>query len=156
MKILIASDHAGFELKQYLVKSLQNLKLNIQDLGPFSTDSVDYPDFADLVSSQINHSHKDSAEDSLSGSQVGVLICGSGQGMAIRANKYPFVRAALCESEEMAKLSREHNNANILCLGARFIPPDKALAIFDAFLKTTFAGGRHATRVKKIQSPLKG
>ena len=140
--ILIASDHAGLSLKTFLIKN--SPEFNWTDLGPSSEASVDYPDFADLLAKGIKTPN-----------DFGVLICGSGQGMAIRANKYPHIRAALCWNTEVAQLSREHNNANVLCLGSRLISPDLAQNIFETFIKTDFAGGRHAQRVAKISSPLK-
>jgi ribose 5-phosphate isomerase B len=136
-KLLIASDHAGFTRKTELKKQFPDIEW--QDLGTNSEDSVDYPDYADRVAKEI------SAKGGL-----GVLICGSGQGMAIRANRYPKVRAALCWNAEVAKLSREHNNANILCMGARFVDTAQATTILKSFLETEFAGGRHETRVNKL------
>jgi len=125
LKIWIASDHAGLELKNKLVQVLQkNQQDEIFDLGPNSTESVDYPDFADLVSQQLNKSIQ--ITQSTLRNEFGILICGSGQGMALRANKYPFIRAALVYSDEICKLAREHNNANILCIGARFCSLEQA------------------------------
>jgi ribose 5-phosphate isomerase B len=141
MEILIASDHAGFTLKQELISKFPNIKWT--DLGPATESSVDYPDFASKLCQQIKTS-----------GQLGVLICGSGQGMAMRANKYLHIRAALCWNTEIAKLSREHNNANVLCLGSRFVSTDEAKAILNEFLNTTFAGGRHEARVQKMCSPV--
>lgn len=157
MKLLIASDHAGFELKNSLVNSslFSDLKIQIQDLGPVDTSSVDYPDFADRVASQVNLAAQDLSQDSLQMGTLGLLICGSGQGMAIRANKYSNVRAALCLDENMASLARQHNNANILCLGARLSSFDIAKKIIQTFYKTAFEGGRHQQRVTKISSSLK-
>lgn len=140
-KLLIASDHGGFHLKKYLIE--QRPDIEWIDLGPASDDRVDYPDFADLVAGRVN-----------AGEDMGVLVCGSGQGMAIRANKYPQVRAALCWNEELAQLSRGHNNANILCLGERVIEKDMALKILDVFLSSEFEGGRHSDRVQKISQPV--
>lgn len=138
MKILIAADHAGVELKNELVKALPSV--DWEDLGPSSKDSVDYPDFADKVAKRI----QDHPE------LRGVLICGSGQGMAMRANKYPNVRAALVWNEEIAGLSRQHNDANVLCLGARFANLEQALKFTKIFLETPFEGGRHSARVAKV------
>ncbi len=138
--IPIASDHAGFELKSAIIKAFPQIQW--MDLGPQNgKNSVDYPDFADTLSSQIKK-----------GAQFGVLICGSGQGMAIRANRNSFVRAALCEDEEVAQLAREHNNANVICLGARRISVDKAISILNKFFHTNFSGGRHELRVKKLSN----
>lgn len=160
MKIYIASDHAGVELKSKILMKLQgpeNAKLyETFDLGPNSTDSVDYPDYADLVCKKLHGLSvvkTDDQEKSLP-SELGILICGSGQGMNMRANKYPQIRAALCWNLEIAKLSREHNDANILCLGARVIDHDLALAIVNVFLKTSFAGGRHRQRLVKLSNPV--
>lgn len=140
-QVLIASDHAGFALKERLKKNLADI--NWLDLGPANDDRVDYPDYADLVAKRIQ----------LSPEGKGILICGSGQGMSIRANRYLKVRAALAWSEESAKLSREHNDANILSLGARLLAPEVAEKIVHVFLQTEFAGGRHGERVQKLDRP---
>jgi ribose 5-phosphate isomerase B len=137
MKIFIASDHAGFELKKKIIQSFPSFEW--VDLGPNNPDRVDYPDFADKVSKLVNK-----------GEGRGVLICGSGQGMAMRANKYPLVRAALCWSVEVTRLARHHNDANIICLGERVTPYDLAVEMVKVFFATDFEGGRHADRVKKI------
>jgi len=142
--IFIASDHAGYDLKVELMKARPSIKW--KDLGVFNKDSVDYPDFADLVCT--NTPAEWSAET------FGVLICGSGQGMAIRANKYPHIRAALCWNAEITQLSREHNDANVLVLPGRFVSTSEAANLFDVFQKTTFAGGRHSQRVAKIHKSL--
>ncbi len=141
--VYMAADHAGFELKQNLV---QSLSFEIKDLGTSSPASVDYPDYADRMAKAI----KSDLESK------GVLICGSGQGMAIRANRFPFIRAALCFDEQQASLSREHNDANVLCLAARLITFEQAKKIIDAFLNTEFAHGRHEARVNKLNFPIKG
>ncbi|MCB0413252.1 MAG: ribose 5-phosphate isomerase B [Bdellovibrionales bacterium] len=138
-RIYIGSDHAGFTLKKFL-------KINVSpeewiDVGPDSDSSVDYPDYAHSLIHQFLSDSKDA---------VGVLICGSGQGMAMTANKYPQIRAALCWDEESARLAREHNDANVLCLSARLIGQDLNLGILETFLSTPFAGGRHQKRVDKI------
>ena len=138
-KIFISSDHAGSNLKKNIIKKLSK-KLNILDLGPNSAESVDYPDYA----------HKLSKKVASNGRNLGILICGSGMGMAISANKNKKIRAALCYSIKSAKLSRLHNNANIITLGARLINKNKALNLIRVFLKTKFEGGRHLRRVKKI------
>ncbi len=160
IKIYIASDHAGIELKSKITENLgdnpYSQKFEVIDLGPQSTDSVDYPDFADLVCKKI---HGFTLIDSDSGKnafphEVGILICGSGQGMAMRANKFPHIRAALCSNLEIAKLSREHNNANVLCLGARTTDEKACLQIVHTFLNTAFAGGRHTQRVVKLSTPV--
>ncbi len=142
MKVLIAADHAGFDLKTQLINSeiFKSLNIDIEDLGPMDAQSVDYPDYAKLVAKRVN-------EDVL---LQGILICGSGQGMSITANKFAKVRAALCLDENMAALARAHNNANILCLGSRLSSFELAKKILTAFFKTPFEGGRHQTRVDKI------
>lgn len=135
----IASDHAGYELKEYLKQQLSG-EYEFIDFGTTSTDSVDYPDFIHPLAAKIN-----SGELS-----QGIIICGSGNGVSMTANKYPNVRAALCWEVELALLAREHNNANILSLPARFISKELAMNIVNAFLSTDFAGGRHQRRVEKI------
>lgn len=137
--IYIASDHAGFELKNSLVKYLQSAKHAVHDLGTNSLDSVDFPDYADLVCKKVINS-----------SSVGVLICGSGQGMAMRANKYAPIRAALVYNDDVARLSREHNDANVICLGARLCTLENAIKWINIFLTTDFSEGRHCQRVDKI------
>lgn len=142
MKIAIGGDHAGFQYKKEIVKALKDKGHEVKDFGPNSEDSVDYPDFAHPVSGGVDKKEFDR----------GILICGSGNGVAITANKYKGVRAALCWDTELAKLSRQHNDANVLCLPARFINLEDAKASVDAFLDTPFEGGRHATRVDKISN----
>ena len=136
--IAIASDHAGLPMKSRLIELIDGFEF--EDLGTHSMDSVDYPDFADLVAKSIT----DDPE------RFGVLICGSGQGMAIRANKFKNIRAALCWSPEIASLARQHNNANILVLPGRFLEEPTAVEIFRAFFCTEFEGGRHQRRVEKL------
>ena len=138
-KIFISSDHAGFNLKKNIIKKLSK-KLKIIDLGPSSTLSVDYPDYAHKLSKKVASNSRN----------LGILICGSGIGMSISANKNKKIRAALCYSIKNTKLSRLHNNANIITLGARLINKNKALNLIRVFLKTKFEGGRHLRRVKKI------
>jgi ribose 5-phosphate isomerase B len=140
MKIAIGGDHAGFELKSKLIDILRNEGFDVFDFGPFSDGSVDYPDFAHPVSKAVGNDEYD----------FGILICGSGNGVAIAANKHQKIRAALCWNEELASLARQHNNANVLCLAARFISYEEILKIVKTFLNTGFQGGRHATRVDKI------
>ena len=135
-KIFIASDHAGYSLKNSIILKLKK----ITDLGPKSNDSVDYPDFAKKLSKKVA-SNKGS---------FGILICGSGMGMAIAANKNKNIRAALCYSIKNTKLSRLHNDANIITLGERLIDKNKAISLIKIFLSTKFEGGRHLRRVKKI------
>ena len=138
-KIFISSDHAGFNLKKNIIKKLSK-KLKIIDLGPSSTLSVDYPDYAHKLSKKVASNSRN----------LGILICGSGMGMAISANKNKKIRAALCYSIKSTKLSRLHNNANIITLGARLINKNKAFNLIRVFLNTKFEGGRHLRRVKKI------
>lgn len=152
MKILIASDHAGFALKNQLVQFLQTHH-HIVDFGPQTEDRVDYPDFADRALFEYQKLIKDYqvTEDTVKLCQTYcILICGSGQGMAMRANKYIHIRAALSWNEETAQLSREHNNANVLCLGARFLNFQEALSLILTFQESAFTLGRHSDRVKKI------
>lgn len=138
--IAIASDHAGVGLKTALIAHAQTLGYTVEDLGTNGTQSVDYPDFADAMAAWL--SNNDSAK--------GVLVCGSGIGISIAANRHRHVRAALCSEPLSAKLSRQHNNANVLCLGARIIGEDLAKECVSQFLATEFEGGRHAGRVEKL------
>lgn len=139
MEIIIGSDHAGFELKES-IKSYFSGTYNFQDVGTFSKESVDYPDFAHPLAAQV-------AEGT---PKFGILICGSGNGVAMTANKHAHVRAALSWNEDIAKLARQHNDANVLVLPARFISPELAYKIVTAFFSTDFEGGRHQNRVQKI------
>jgi ribose 5-phosphate isomerase B len=141
MKIALASDHAGFSEKEKLKPLLSNLGLEVDDLGTVSEDSVDYPDFARKVAEQVAAGHADQ----------GVLVCGSGTGMAIAANKVPGVRAAVAWSEETARLARQHNDANVLAIGARTTPAEQIPTIVRAWFSAAFEGGRHADRVRKIE-----
>lgn len=145
MKIGIASDHAGYQLKEYLKVSLPNIQW--VDFGPASEARVDYPDFASALCQAIETTPKLA---STSKPRVGILVCGSGIGMAIAANKFPGVRAAHVESETTAKLAKQHNDANILCLGQRITPPNIAKGIVNAWLESKFEGGRHELRLQKI------
>ena len=138
--LALGSDHAGFHYKEALKKWLEGKGIEYRDFGTHSTESADYPDFAHPVASAV-----EKGEYSL-----GILICGSGNGVCLTANKHQGIRAALCWTEELATLARQHNNANVLCLPERFIPEEKALAIVDAFLNASFEGGRHERRVGKI------
>ena len=138
--IYIGSDHAGFELKNDLVHWLNKAGYHVFDLGTNTPESVDYPDFAHLV-----------AEKVVADSAMGIIICGSGIGVSIAANKHQGVRAALCWSPETAILARQHNNANILCLPARFVTTKQAEIMTYDFLNTLFEGGRHQDRVNKIE-----
>ncbi len=139
--ISIGSDHAGFDLKTTL---LNTPHFPFIDEGPFTQESVDYPDYAKLVCSRILEEK----------AQFGVLICSSGIGMSIAANKFPKIRAALCAGQEQAKLARAHNNANILVLGAKFISPFDAIECLKIFLSTPFDGDRHQRRVDKCEIPI--
>jgi ribose 5-phosphate isomerase B len=141
MKIAIASDHAGFELKEKIKKLLEKLGYVYKDFGTYSDEHVDYPDYALKVAEGIAKKEYDR----------GILICGSGIGMCMTANKVPGIRAALCNTVEMAKLSREHNDANILTFGARMIDEDTAKNIVKVWLKTEFLGDRHLRRINKIK-----
>lgn len=141
-KIAIASDHAGFQLKSAIVAHLQAQGHDVRDLGTHSEDRVDYPDFGFKLAKEITGD----------ASLVGIGICGSGIGIDIALNRFSAVRSALCSSVEMAKLARQHNDANVLSLGARLTPVDVALACVDAFLSTEFEGGRHQGRVEKLAS----
>jgi ribose 5-phosphate isomerase B len=139
MNISIGSDHAGFEYKSTIKKNLSIKKYNILDVGTFTKDSVDYPEFAHLV-----------AEEVLAGKKYGILICGSANGVCMTANKHPNIRAAICWNTETTKLARQHNNANIICLPARFITIEKSLELIKIFLNEGFEGGRHLRRIEKI------
>ena len=139
-KVCIASDHAGFALKTYILDYLINKNVSIIDLGPSNDNSVDYPDFAKKVSNRVR----------LGKSDIGILVCGSGTGMAISANKIKGIRAAVCYNKKSTRLSRQHNNANIIALGSRLTKKKDALRIVKIFLETKFEGGRHLRRVNKI------
>lgn len=141
MTIAIGSDHAGLELKDHLVAYLKAKQLLVTDVGTYSAESVDYPDSAHEVSKAVTTAQ----------ATFGILICGSGIGVSIAANKHQGVRAALVTHVELAKLSREHNNANVLCLGGRFTAKHHAELIVDAFLSADFEGGKHQRRIDKIE-----
>jgi len=138
--IAIGGDHAGFTYKSLLTKLLQGLGHQVQDFGPGSEASVDYPDHVHPLAKAVVNKEVD----------FGILICGSGNGVAMTANKYPEVRAALCWQTDLAKLAREHNDANILCIPARFVSEETAEEMVKVFLSTEFEGGRHQNRVNKI------
>lgn len=140
MKIAIGSDHAGFHYKEMIRKSLQASGYDVKDFGAFSDESSDYADFAHPVATSV-----ETAENAF-----GVLVCGSANGVAITANKHAGIRAAICWTTELASLARAHNDANIVCIPARFVSESDARAIVDVFLTTLFEGGRHARRVGKI------
>ena len=140
LPLAIGADHAGFEYKEDLKKMLIAAGWQVDDKGTYSLDSVDYPDFAHPVATMV-------AEGKAA---AGILVCGSGNGVCMAANKHKDIRAALCWTEELASLARQHNNANILCVPARFVSPEKAEAMTNTFLATAFEGGRHERRVEKI------
>ena len=136
----IASDHAGYKLKEDIKNYLIDKKMSVFDIGPYNGNSVDYPDYAKKLGNRIK----------LKKSDVGILVCGSGTGMAISANKIKSIRAAVCYNTKSTRLSREHNNANIIALGSRLTKKNLSLKLVKIFLNTKFEGGRHLRRVKKI------
>lgn len=142
MKISIGADHAGFEYKKLLIEWLKTQEHQILDFGAFSTDSVDYPDYAYPAAEAVAAGIAD----------YGIVICGTGIGVSITANKVAGVRAAVCCNAELAKFAREHNNANVLALGARFIDFELAKSIVKAFIEAEFQGGRHMIRIEKIHN----
>ena len=139
-KICIASDHAGFNLKETIKNFLVNKNISIIDLGPPNDNSVDYPDYAKKVANRVKSKKSD----------IGILVCGSGTGMSISANKIAKVRAAVCYNSKSTRLSRQHNNANIIAIGSRLTSKYIALKLISIFLRTKFEGGRHLRRLKKI------
>ena len=139
-KIYISSDHAGFKLKEAIKDYLSKKKINFQDLGPNNNDRVDYPDFAHKVARKVKTNKKN----------VGILVCGSGMGMSIAANRHKNIRAAQCFNLKSTKLSRLHNDANVITLGSRLLSKKNALNCISVFLNTKFEGGRHAKRIRKI------
>lgn len=142
-RIAIGCDHAGFEMKEFLKNKLTEEGFNVEDFGTNSLSSVDYPDYVHPLAQSIQEKKN----------EMGILICGSANGVAITANKHPGIRAALCWREEVASLARQHNDANIVCLPARFISNSEAEIITNTFIQTPFEGGRHANRVGKIENP---
>ena len=140
VKIVVGSDHAGFELKQNIIDHLSERNMNYVDFGTSCLDSVDYPDYAKKVAEEVN------SNDLI----MGILVCGSGQGMAMTANRFKNVRAAICHNSDVAKVTRQHNDANVLCLGSRFIDINEAIKCVDVFLSTDFEGERHLKRINKI------
>ncbi len=140
MRISIGNDHAGVDYKKHIQEYLFVKDVEVKNYGTDSLDSVDYPDFAHPVSQDVNEESSD----------LGILICGSGNGVCMTANKYKNVRAALCWNKELAMLSKTHNNANVICIPARFIEKEDALEIVKTFISETFEGGRHQRRVNKI------
>ena len=139
-KVVLASDHAGFKLKEEIKKFLIKKRKRVLDLGTKNTSPVDYPDYAHLLSKKMRKAEN----------QFGILICGSGTGMSMTANKHKNIRAALCYDTKSTKLSRSHNNANVMTIGARLTKKNVALKCVSIFLKTDFDGGRHLQRIKKI------
>ncbi len=138
--IALASDHAGFDKKQVIIKYLEEKGIKYKDFGCYSSESCDYPDFAHAIADAIDKGEF----------EIGITACGSGQGISITANKHQNVRSALCWNVEIAKLARQHNDANICALPGRFVTDEEAVAIVDAYLNAEFEGGRHARRVAKI------
>ena len=140
MKLAIGADHAGYDYKEQLKNYLLQNKFEVIDKGTYSADSVDYPDFAHPVASAVENGE----------AAFGILLCGSANGVAITANKHAGIRAAICWGEELAELARKHNDANIICIPARFVRDGDAEKMLDVFMNTAFEGGRHKTRVDKI------
>lgn len=143
MKIAIGADHAGYELKEFIKQHLLDNAHHVLDFGTHGTASVDYPDYAHPTANAVETAQ----------AEMGILICGSANGVAITANKHAGIRAALCWLPQIAELARQHNNANIICIPARFVSTQMALDMVDVFLSTPFEGGRHANRVAKIDCP---
>ena len=139
-KVSLSSDHAGFNLKEKIKKFLIKKKIKVIDLGPKNNKSVDYPDYAKKVAKNV----------STKKSNIGILICGSGTGMAMSANKFKKIRAAVCYNKASTRLSRQHNNANIMALGARLTKKSDAIKLVNVFLNTKFEGGRHLRRINKV------
>jgi ribose 5-phosphate isomerase B len=138
--IAIGSDHAGFEYKEAFITWLKKNNHAVRDFGTYSVDSADYPDFAHPVANAVEKKEFD----------LGILICGSANGVAITSNKHQGIRAAICWQEELAVLARGHNNANVLCIPARYVSLEMAITIMDKFIQSPFEGGRHEKRVNKI------
>lgn len=140
LTVAIGCDHAGFSIKKPILDYLEKMDYNILDMGTYSENSVDYPDFAHPVAYAVEEGK----------ANIGIVICGSANGVAMAANKHAGIRAAICWNEEVAKLARSHNNANVLALPARFISVSQAIHMLEIFIDTPFEGGRHAKRVEKI------
>jgi len=143
MKILIGNDHAGYSLKLSIIKNLED-KYEFFDKGSYSNESVDYPDYASIIAKEIQSEKCD----------LGILICGTGNGVCMTANKFKGIRAVICWNEEIAKLAKQHNNANIICMPSRFIKVEEAIKIIESFILEKFEGGRHERRIKKINENL--
>jgi len=142
MKYFIGTDHAGFEVKPFVIEYLQKKGIEVEDLGTYSSESVDYPDYAHKVAEAVLANP----------GTMGILICGSGIGMSLAANKHKGIRAALCHDHYTASMSRRHNNANILCFGARIVGKGEIESILEGWLNSEFEGGRHQRRVEKIDN----
>ena len=142
MKYFIGTDHAGFEVKSFVIEYLQEKGIEVEDLGTYSSESVDYPDYAHKVAEAVLANP----------GTMGILICGSGIGMSLAANKHKGIRAALCHDHYTASMSRRHNNANILCFGARIVGKGEIESILEGWLNSEFEGGRHQRRVEKIDN----
>ena len=140
MIVAIGGDHAGYEYKSRMISFLESAGHSVLDFGPGSTASVDYPDHVHPLAESVENGK----------ANLGILICGSCNGVAMTANKHQGIRAAICWNKDLAALARQHNDANIICLGARFLAYEYAEGIVDVFIKTDFEGGRHQTRVEKI------
>ena len=143
MKILIGNDHAGYSLKLSIIKNLED-KYEFFDKGSYSDESVDYPDYASIIAKEIQSEKGD----------LGILICGTGNGVCMTANKFKGIRAVICWNKEIAKLAKQHNNANIICIPSRFIKVEEAIKIIETFILEKFEGGRHERRIKKINENL--
>ena len=143
MKILIGNDHAGYSLKLSIIKNLED-KYKFFDKGSYTDESVDYPDYASIIAKEIQSEKGD----------LGVLICGTGNGVCMTANKFKGIRAVICWNKEIAKLAKQHNNANIICIPSRFIKVEEAIKIIESFILEKFEGGRHERRIKKINENL--
>ena len=140
LSVAIGGDHAGYEVKKVIVDLLEKRGYKVKDFGPFSDESVDYPDYVHPLATAVHSGQYD----------LGVVICGSGNGVCMTANKHESIRAALCWLPELASLARQHNDANVLCMPARYISNEEAIAITNAFFDASFEGGRHQRRVEKI------
>ena len=143
MKILIGNDHAGYSLKLSIIKRLED-KYEFFDKGSYSDESVDYPDYASIIAKEIQSEKGD----------LGILICGTGNGVCMTANKFKGIRAVICWTKEIAKLAKQHNNANIICIPSRFIKVEEAIKIIETFILEKFEGGRHERRIEKINENL--
>jgi ribose 5-phosphate isomerase B len=146
--ILLASDHGGYALKSVLVQALRKVQCVVEDMGPENTSSCDYPAYAEKLCQRL----LESGEDGQNGQVLGILICGTGLGMSMAANRHPGIRAAVCTSEFTARMARAHNNANVLCLGERVLGQGLALEIMRAFLAAPFEGGRHLRRIEQFET----